>query len=157
MFMAFDPGETTGWALLGPQGFPQNLDGRAASMGQIAGQHALRRLLRAVQDPPSVIIYEGFRILGDMKNHFGQEHETIQNIGIIKSWYYDLIDDGHEVELVKQLPQNKKMGYGWGNLTVTQNHAESHRRDAMAHAVYYVVKNNIRPIVRRKNDPMRQK
>lgn len=157
MFIAFDPGHTTGWAVLGPEGFPMILDGTGTSMGQVAGQQPLRRFLRAIQTPPRVIIYERFLVDGDMKKHMGEEHKTIQNIGIIKSWYFDLIDDGHEVELVPQLRTVKKMGYGWGNLTQNSNHKESHRRDAMAHAVYYVVKNNIRPIVRRKNDPMRQK
>ena len=147
-FLALDPGETTGWAFLGPEGFPAIPKPHGASMGQIAGQQPLRRWLRALQEPPSVIIYESFRIRGHYKNHFGQEHETIQNIGIIKSYYYDLIDMGFEVELVKQDPTRKRMGYGWAGLKESGDHSQSHRKDAMAHGVYYVVTKKIRPIIR---------
>lgn len=139
MILALDPGETTGWAHLGPEGFPKHLSPHPQYLGQVRGQHALRRFLRGLQTPPSVLIYEGFRILGDYKKHFGQEHETIQNIGIIKTYYFDLVDMGFQCELIKQLPDVKRMGYGWGQLPKQSNHSLSHQWDAMAHATYYAI------------------
>lgn len=150
MFLALDPGETTGWAFLGPEGFPKNLDPYTESLGQVRGHAPLRRLLRGIQTPPRVVIFETYRIRGHYKNHFGSEVPTIQNIGIIKSYYYDLVDMGFECELVEQEPSVKKMGYGWGGLPQQSNHNTSHQWDAMAHAVYYVCRNKIRPILRLK-------
>lgn len=145
MFLSFDPGDTTGWAHLGPEGFSKHLEPYRASMGQLKGQEALVRFLEGIQALPRVIIYEAFVIDGDMKKHKGQEHFTIQNIGIIKSYAIR-----NNIELVRQERTRKTMGYGWGQISKAGSHKDSHGKDAMAHAVYYVVTKNIRPVIRQK-------
>jgi hypothetical protein len=142
MFLALDPGHTTGWAFLGAQGYSEDLEPHGLSFGQVKGQEALWRHLRAIRVPPSVIIYETYRVRPGV-SHNGSEIETIQNIGIIKAYAYEI-----NAKLVKQEPTVKKMGYGWIQMAEATNHRDSHRRDALAHATYYVMTNEIREIRR---------
>lgn len=142
MFLALDPGHTTGWAFLGPQGYPETLEPHKVSFGQVKGQKPLYELLSAIRVPPRVVIFESYRVRPGV-SHNGSEIETIQNIGIIKAYAFSI-----NAELVKQEPTVKKMGYGWIQMAEAGNHRDSHRRDAMAHAAYYVMKNGIRQIRR---------
>lgn len=148
MYLAFDPGDTTGWAHLGPEGFPKSLEPMGAAMGQVQGQWRLWNLLESIEDHPRVIIYEEFRVRGDYAKHFGKTHEVIQNIGLIKGYFFKLKKMGLDVKLVSQPATRKDMGIAWSGLKKSGPHSESHRKDAMGHAVFYVVNKNIRPIIR---------
>jgi hypothetical protein len=110
---------------------------------QDKGWEAFSDLLEAIPTPPRVVIYERFIIDDDIKKHVGEEHVTIQNIGILKAYARR-----NGAELVGQTNKILKLGYGWGQITPATQKKDSHRRDALAHGVFYLVKNNIREVRR---------
>lgn len=140
-YIAFDPGHTTGWASFGPDGLPKRLEGTRLIMGQIAGQKGLYDLLDAVRTHPRVVICEEYVILD--YNHFGEKVETIQTIGILKSFAFRW-----NARWIEQSRTIKPIAYGMAKSLAPHIKAQgakgdSHRKDAFAHGVYYLTKQRI--------------
>ncbi len=145
MYLAFDPGETTGWAWADKNGMPMPPKSPTTNPhGQISNQDALIDFLEALNPVPSVIIVEKWKLSPDQsKGMYWTEMITPQNIGIIKAYARR-----HQVEIVWQETGVKKAGYGLAMLKPTSNHRDSHWRDAKAHLEYYLARNKVKPIRR---------
>lgn len=132
-FLFIDPGETTGWAT-----FTQ--DGLMLSLGQVAGLDAFTDWLE-IQDP-ALIVFEDYLVNPNIP-HGGSRVETIQVIGAIKSFA-----KRRSICAVPQAPHIKRIGYAWCGLKALpkSRHSISHQYDAMAHGVYYLVKERIRKV-----------
>lgn len=145
-FLAFDPGETTGWALHGPQFLPKLPDGLPRFMGSIMGLRALTAFLEAFRPLPDIVIVERYVISDLDRDKNSGELETVQAIGIIKSWCYR-----NKIPVYGQLRDRKPYGYGWSPIINSPgSKANSHKNDAHAHNVYFQVKHKFAVITRRK-------
>lgn len=146
LFLGIDPGETTGWALAGPQMIPVTPYGQLGSMGQVGGLMALTAFLEDLSPIPDIIVFERYVVSRlDSEINTG-EHETIQAIGVVKSYAFR-----NNIELVAQLRTVKPQGYAWHH-TITRpgSKVDSHRRDAHAHLCYYQTTHKLYTPKRRK-------
>lgn len=88
--LALDPGETTGYAALGPQGMRGAPLNGAMPFGQLVGLEGLSRFLFS-QNPKDfdAVVIESYTILPTkISSHVGSEAETIQAVGICKAFAY---------------------------------------------------------------------
>lgn len=132
MYLSFDPGHTTGWAKFSP-------NGEQTGIGEVTGLDGLAQFMRQL-DPAEVrvIIIEEYRVRGPANIHQGSKVETIQAIGIIKGWAY-----GNQAKIVEQPAHIKPIAYRFANMQPAKRKALSHRLDAEAHGIYYLVTNKI--------------
>lgn len=134
MFLAIDPGETTGWAI-----FKQ--DGSLDDYGQAEGLDFFSGWLEFLDPKPSLLICEEW-ILNPNISQGGSRQETVQVIGVIRSYG---LRNGIDIEW--QSPSRKPAGYAWAGIKPLpkSQHAQSHQYDAIAHGTYYLVSNKIIP------------
>lgn len=88
--LALDPGETTGYAALGPQGMRGTPLNGAMPFGQLVGLERLSRFLFS-QNPKDfdAVVIESYTILPTkISSHVGSEVETVQAVGICKAFAY---------------------------------------------------------------------
>jgi hypothetical protein len=132
-FLAIDPGETTGWAT-----FTQR--GELVGFGQLSGVDDFTVWLEAQKC--SLLIFEDYLINPNVP-HGGSRVETIQVIGSIRSFV-----KRRSICVVPQSPSIKRIGYAWCRLKPLpkSKHKMSHQFDALAHGIYYLCRNRIRPI-----------
>lgn len=134
MYLAIDPGETTGWATF-------HMNGDLKDFGQIPclDPTVFVLWLEKLDPRPALIIYEGW-VTNPSIPQGGSKQETSQIIGHIRSY---AIRSG--VVAIEQPNRVKKVGYAYAGIKELprSRHAESHQRDAIAHGVYYLVKNKI--------------
>lgn len=145
IMLGIDPGETTGWALAGPQMVPVFRDGTLVNMSQVRGLEALTTFLETLRPIPGLIVFERY-VVNQLRADINTgEHETIQAIGVIKSYAFR-----NGIEIVGQMPVCKPQGYAWHH-TITKPgvKADSHKRDAHAHLVYYQVTHKMFTVKRR--------
>lgn len=132
-FLGVDPGETTGWALTGVHMVPIIPTGKAAFMGEAHGLDELIDFLESLNPKPDIIIFERYVVTRLDTDINTGEHETIQAIGVIKSYARR-----NGIPIVGQLRTVKPQGYAWHHTIRTPGaKANSHRRDAHAHVCYY--------------------
>jgi len=136
MYLAFDPGNTTGWAEF-------DAHGKIVDHGQIEnGVEGLTEFLFSYDKPVQTVIYESYMVRPDdhsVKANVGSKLETVQAIGIIRGWAYT-----RKAELAPQQPQIKKIAELQAGFKVKGDHKNSHWQDAVLHGVYYLVKNGKR-------------
>ena len=127
--LAFDPGDTTGWAFFA--------DGMLTKWDQAKG---LKSLLNAIKElpTPDVIVVEDYRIRPGV-NHSYSRVNTIQIIGALKAKALET-----NAKFILQEPSIKPIGYKWMGMDVPKDHSVSHETDAMAHGYYYLVRTNVR-------------
>ncbi len=143
--LGIDPGETTGWAYLAGQGIPVADTRNRLHMGQVKGLDRLIPFLEGLDPVPTVIVFERYVIEELTRNQNSGEIETIQAIGVIKSYALR-----NRIKIVGQLRNVKPQDYAWHPTVRSPGAKEnSHRRDAHAHAVYYLVMNKLMKIQRR--------
>lgn len=132
MFLAIDPGETTGWAT-----FDQH--GNLLDLGQIKGFELFSDWLDYEIEKPSLIIYEEW-VTNPNVPQGGSKQETSQVIGAIRAYARR-----NGIVVVAQRTSAKPVGYAFAGIKPLpkSRHSESHQYDAFAHGIYYLVKNKI--------------
>lgn len=132
--MAFDPGETVGWALFDG---PELID---------CGQHrttewtrdqiiGLRDLIRSTA--PHQVVFESYRVYGwKTDSHANNEMHTSQIIGILRETCleWDVPYAMQSAQIAKQFVTDDKLK-AWNLWQTGQKHA----RDAIRHAVYWQI------------------
>lgn len=134
MFLAIDPGETTGWAT-----FSQS--GELEDFGQIAGFETFVVWLEKLRPVPELIICENY-ILNPKIPQGGSEMWTSQVIGVVRVYG---IRHGIIVEMQRNVCLSPGYAFAGIKPLPKSRHAESHQFDAVAHGTYYLVKNKIAP------------
>ena len=124
--LAIDPGDMTGWCTM-------TLKGEIIEWENLT-QEDFQEKLTALQDAPSVIIYEDFKLFGHKaKQQTGSRFVASQIIGVLK--YYGSV---RRIPLVVQIPANKDTGAKWSGLRPTGQHNVSHKYDAYNHGFFYL-------------------
>ncbi len=135
MLLAVDPGKTSGIALFTGEGKPMWME-------QARNPQELHKFLQGIErewgSVPSIVVIESYMVLPtqhSMKANVGSKLETVQAIGIVKSFCMTW-----DAKVVEQPPSIKKISQMWTKIKVPSNHADSHQFDALLHGYYYLIK-----------------
>jgi hypothetical protein len=136
VYISFDPGLTTGYAVFRD-------DGSLIRSGSVYAKenYQLYEFLQEVNAfQLKVIIIEDYRLFPwKSKAQSWDRLDTVRYIGAIQYWAYL-----HGVPTVEQAPNIKGIAYRWAGISPPKNHAMSHEPDAFVHGVYYLQSNGIR-------------
>jgi len=132
--LAFDPGETVGWAFMNGQFLDDCGQHRTTEFTrpQIMG---IGELIRSIA--PNVVVCESYRVYGwKTESHANNELHTSQIIGIIRSICLDwgIPYAMQSAQIAKGFCTDEKLQQ-WGFWQTGQKHA----RDAIRHAAYYQI------------------
>lgn len=124
--VAFDPGLTTGYCVFS--------DGNIVTYDQVKFLELVGILEELPK--PDVVIYENFQLFKHKaKQQIGSKFETVQAIGMIKSWA-----KRNGAEVIEQKPEIKKIAQMWTGMKPTGSHnVNSHWVDAYNHGMYYLI------------------
>lgn len=132
MLLAFDPGETTGWALFKD-------DGVFLGFGQVKYGEELYTSLDGFTDINTVVIEKFTLYKHKAKQQSGSEMKTSQVIGIIKTYARNW-----GAEVVEQPASIKPIAEKFSGLQASKgSHKNSHHKDAFNHAIYYFISKGI--------------
>jgi len=131
MYLAIDPGKGTvdsiGWAEFTD-------DGRLIRMGQDTRDAFVGRLETYNNMPVKKVIYEEYKIFKKrVKAHINSKVETVQTIGIIKSWCIR-----NKVEWVEQPSLILGPAQNLFQVSIPEDHRISHQISAMLHGMYWL-------------------
>lgn len=129
--IGFDPGETTGFAIL-------DQDGELLDFGQLKSMEALIEHLDRL-DPTQFkqVIIEAYRILpGKQMMHTGRPVVTEQIVGMIKAWAIR-----KKVGVTTYWSSDKPIQQKHSGVKPTGAHSKSHWVDAYNHAWWWLFKN----------------
>jgi hypothetical protein len=129
MYLALDPGETTGYASFG-------VNGDSIDIGEVFSDAELDELLDMVK--PTVVIIEDW-VQSPYVTMGGNKQLTARTIGSVESWARR-----HNAKVVLQPNTIKSIGYKWAGIPKPKTKSLSHRSDAYVHGVYYLQKQGIR-------------
>lgn len=129
MYLALDPGETTGFAIFDEKG-------NSLEIGEVFSDAELDDLLDRLS--PTVVIVEDW-VQSPYITMGGNKQLTARTIGSVESWCRR-----HSAKVVLQPNTIKSIGYKWAGLPKPKVKSLSHRSDAYVHGVYYLQKNGIR-------------
>jgi len=136
MYLAFDPGNTTGWAEFDPHG-------EISDFGQLEnGVEGVTEFVMAYDKPIHTVVIESYMVRPDdhsVKANVGSKLETVQVIGVLRGWAYS-----RKAEIVMQQPQIKKIAEKFSGYEPKGSHKNSHYVDAINHGVYFLVKKGLR-------------
>lgn len=134
-YLAIDPGETIGWATF-------THDGEINEYGQVRMENFTDWAKQYITEDLLGVICEDYKNHGWTQQKKWGRNETSQIIGKI-----ELMCDLHGIKLHFQPNTVKRIGYMWSGLgNAPSNHKISHQFDAIAHGVYWLVKNSIRKL-----------
>ncbi len=136
VYLAVDPGETTGWATFDAKGSILN-------MGQFKQHEQGKALDNLVRSELKAVICEDYRNHAWTKQKNWSRNQTSKNIGAL-----EMIAELRGVPVHLQSNSVKPIGYKWAGMTEgpPSNHSISHQYDAYAHGVYWLQSNGIRPV-----------
>ena len=133
IYLSFDPGKTTGWAMFTPEG-----DG--ISFGQLTIEELIDKCREWEHAKIIAVIYEDFIIFKHKaQKQAGSRVEAAQAIGIIKG-----LAQHTGAELIRQGSDIKPMAQKWTQLKPVGRHADNHWVDAFNHGAFYLIKQGIR-------------
>ena len=131
--LAFDPGDTTGVAIVSSQ---VTDEGPRASF-EMMTQMTLNELIQwtaTFNEEVDLIIYERFIVFRQKaKQQTGSKMQVSQAIGVIKALAARL-----QVPIVEQGPDIKRPALAWSGITMPGVHAQTHKVDAALHAFFYL-------------------
>lgn len=133
-YVAFDPGETTGYATFTAQG-------DVIEYGQFKLIDQTQWLTALISNVPNLkaVITEDYRNHGWQQQKRWSRNQTSKNIGKI-----EIIAELRGVPCHLQANTVKAIGYRWAGMEgAPKNHAISHQFDAVAHGKYWLVQNSI--------------
>lgn len=129
MYLALDPGHTTGWATFDEKG-------NATGMGSLDGRHELYEFL--AEHKPTLVIMEDWLTNPNIRLG-GDPLATVRYIGVVEYWCHL-----QGIQLVLQPNTVKSIAYLWAGIKKPRRKADTHQADAYVHGVYYLQKNGIR-------------
>jgi hypothetical protein len=127
----FDPGYSTGWALLDWQ------DGEELSGGTVPFPDMTAFLLNRERMLPQtkVIVVEDFALLGGKeKAQIGSKFETVQVIGMLRLWCHRA-----GLSITLQPPNIKPTAQRFTGRVPKGAHSKSHPVDAYNHVAYHLI------------------
>lgn len=134
MYLAIDPGVTTGYASFDEKG-------NFVIGGQIVDFLIFGDLLERFLEEKEVVrvLYETYKIFPHVAQG-GSEVEAAQCIGVIK-W----ICRKHSVPISGVEPRHRRIGYRWANLREPSNHSKSHGIAARGIGEFWLRHNGVKP------------
>ncbi len=132
--LSFDPGKSTGWARL-------TVDNRQITLGEfgVSRDMTLSDVAHFFKEA-DVVVYEGFWVDPKLAaaGHLNyDEMPAPQVIGTIVT----LAKQNQISHVVKQNASLKPPAYGFAGMIYVKGKKNMHAQDAIAHGVYYAVKN----------------
>lgn len=135
MYLAYDPGKTTGWARFSDAG-------DAVSYGQVDLEELMDHLdeMAATGEPIIAVIVEDWLLFKKKAaQQVGSRMEASQAIGILKKFAKDV-----DAEFILQPSNIKSIAQKWTQLKPVGSHSQSHWVDAFNHGAYYLINAGIR-------------
>lgn len=133
MYLAFDPGQTTGWCK-----FDNN--GEAVEWGQDNFTELMDHCNEWAKEEWDVIIYEDFKLFKHKaRQQSGSRMPASQAIGIIKT----LIHNTKAIAIVQD-SSIKPIAEKWTNMKAPGDHSQSHWVDAFNHGAFWLINEGIR-------------
>lgn len=133
MYLAFDPGATTGWCKFDAQG-------NTLEWGQDNFTELMEHCKEWEKEKWTAIIYEDFVLFSKKaRQQAGSRMPASQAIGIIKTLIH-----ATGAEAIRQSSDIKSGAEKLTQMKAPSNHAESHWVDAFNHGAYYLIRKGIR-------------
>lgn len=138
MYLAFDPGKTTGWARF-------NDDGSSHSYGQVTIDELIAKCEEWKAEDEfnnlliAVIVEDYVLFKRKAAAQVGSRMETSQAIGVLKT-----LASATGAKFVLQPSNIKSTAEKWTQLFPPSNHKNSHWVDAFNHGAYYLINAGIR-------------
>ena len=133
MYLAFDPGETTGWALF-------DKAGDIKEWGQLTMDELHLKLTEWESLDIDTVICEGFIIYRHKAKKFaGNRMLTIQVIGIVKSFAHRM-----NAKYVEQDSDILPIAQKHTQVFMPKDHSESHKVSAFNHGAEWLIRQGIR-------------
>ena len=129
MYLALDPGGTTGFAAF-------DSEGNSTEIGEVFSDEELDELLDRLS--PTVVVVEDW-IQNPYASMGNDKQLTARTIGSVESWARR-----NKAEVVLQPNTIKSIAYKWAGIPKPKNKSLSHRSDAYVHGIYYLVRKCIR-------------
>jgi len=124
--LAFDPGKTTGWALV---------DGTHYEGGELLSWYGADRLI--IKLHPDVVVVESFRLFPHMaKTLIGSTFPTVEVIGTLKYMTEHhmgcplVLQEPSEAKQIRRLPPKERLPIG--------HKLSPHEKSALQHAILYL-------------------
>ncbi len=133
-YLAIDPGLTSGWATFDDAG-------NVLDMGQFTMLELMSVLKELIHADLKTVIVEDYVNYGWKQQKKWTKNDTSKIIGKIET-----LCDLHEIPYVLQAAMYRPMGYKYIGMSQPKNHSISHQWDAVAHGVYWLQTNGIRPV-----------
>lgn len=131
-YLAFDPGETTGWALF-------DAEGNIVVYGQFTQDKFFEALDCLIHTELLGVVSEEYRNYSWQEQKKWSRNQTSKNEGGIETTCRL-----RNVPFSLQPAWCKPIGYKWAGMEPPINHSISHQYDAYAHGVYWLEQSGIR-------------
>jgi hypothetical protein len=133
VLIAFDPGDTTGFAIFSDEGV-------CVQIGQIPFRD-MPEWLQSLMGEYSTIVVEDYRIQSHKaKQQSGSTVKAAQVIGMLKLFASEI-----RAKVVMQRANIKSIALKWSQIKLPSDHAQTHQYDAYLHGIYYLVSNDLVP------------
>ena len=133
-YLAIDPGETIGWATFDDSG-------TMMMMGQSRFETFAKDFESLLHSDLKHVITEEYKNYGHMQQKKWSKNNTSKVIGKI-----ELMCELRSVPLTMQMANCYRIGAMWGGFEIPKNHSISHQYVAVAHGIYWLQQNGIRPV-----------
>jgi hypothetical protein len=135
VYLAVDPGITTGWATWDEQG-------DIIEMGQVSADEFSKFFQAKITDDILHVIVEDYRNYAWKTQKRWSRNDTSKFIGQL-----EMLCNLRNIPITLQPASAKTAGYLWAGLgQAPSNHDISHQYDAVAHGTYWLQNNGIREI-----------
>lgn len=132
-YLAFDPGDTWGWAAFDDKG-------EVIQWGQFHKDNAALALDELLTSMIVTVVVEDYRNYANKVQKKWSRNDTSKGIGKV-----EVLCELRGIQYVLQGAHVKSIGYKWsGLIAAPSNHSISHQYDAIAHGVYYLQSAGIR-------------
>ena len=137
MISAWDPGETTGWAVFSDTG--QVIDMGQCALSAITSAWRELEKYESEYGPLKLVIVEDFRLFFKRaQKQSGSNMPAAKGIGMLEA-----LSQMYSVEVLIQPPNVKDMAKKWSQVAYPADHSKTHSVDAYLHGYYYLFKNGI--------------
>lgn len=133
-YLAIDPGETLGWASF-------DAEGNCIEMGQNRWETFAKDYETLLHSDLKQVIVEQYVNYGHKQQKRWSDNKTSKIIGKI-----ELLAELRNVPVTLQPANVYPTGAAWGGFEIPSNHSISHQFVAVAHGIYWLQKNGIRPV-----------
>lgn len=133
-YLAIDPGETAGWATF-------DAKGAVVQIGQYTMKDQNRALRILIKPGLKMVVIEDYKNFAWKRQKNWSQNQTSKNIGKT-----EMVCDLNDVPYFLQGSDRKGMGFQYLGIEEPKNHAIGHQFCAMAHGVYWLQVNGIRPV-----------